>query len=256
MNNKKVIKNSLIVSFEADFRARCINEKVAQKNIEHFIKVNQELFEQKAEIIIQEYESSLFQKVTDRIIIDFKDSIDQNKLSIKDYLNNLESAMNENHSSISNNISSISEQQRRTRIQILEDEIENIQLDLIMLKKHQSTLDKIAQKEASKVSWYFVIIAFLSLCLWCFLIYIFEWDKMEKWTYLSGGIVVVTNAIYFAIFERNFTSKDLRTVKFEEQKSHNYGLYKFDTAYISRIECVLENKKSELKELSLSCIKV
>lgn len=251
MKNRDKIKSALILFIEEDMRNECTDKRISsKKSIDEFIQISKNKIEQSAEIIIQEYENHLLKRISDEIILSVKENLDQNKLSIKDLVTGLLATVNQNHSNLFNNISGISELQRRIRMQILEEEIEAIQLDLGILRKHQQTLDKIAKHESRKVSWMFVLIAFASIILWSILIYKFHWDNMEKWTYISAAILVLLNAIYFAIFERNFNSQNLKNEKYEKIKTFNYSLHKFDTAFLARIEHLLENKKNELKNLS------
>ena len=107
-----------------------------------------------------------------------------------------------------------------------------------LLKNHEKALDKIASLKANKTSWYFVLLSFISLAIWCFVIYKFGWNDMEQWTYIFTLLLVVVNLIYYAVFEKNFTNETLKEEKLKKVKVHIFQLYKFDNNQTSKINYI------------------
>jgi hypothetical protein len=249
MKNRDIILKAIIIFLKEEMRNEC-KDDLSRQNIEKTFESYKSMIELSADMIIMEYEKCLFKQISEGIISNLKGIFGTNELLMNDLLHKVITTIRDNYSDLTDNILNMSELQRRIRIQILEDEIENCQLDIIMLKKHQEVLDKIAKKEANKESWYFVLLALISLIAWIILIYLFRWDILEKWTFLSGIALILLNAIIYAIFGGNIFSETFKKERFEKRKSYNYDLHKFDTSFLERFDKTLQQKKNELKELA------
>ena len=96
----------------------------------------------------------------------------------------------------------------------------------------------------------FSVLCVLSLIAWCGLIYYFSWDEMEKWTYISALVLIAINSIYFAVFEKNLTSQNLRQSKLEKHKKQIYSVYKYNDEFYEYVCKKLELKKEQISILN------
>lgn len=247
INRKDDIRKALILFLSEDMRADNKDNPI----VDELIARAKPALTLSADTILREYETILYDEFSTKIINVLNESLEHSKLSNKELFLGLTATLNQNHLSLSDCVLKISELQKSFRIQVLEEEIETIQLELNALRKQQQALDNIAKKESNKISWFFALFALTSLSFWAYLVFVkYDWNKMEPWTYISLLIVAFLNAIYYAIFERNLTSENLRQEKFEKIKSHNYDLHKFDMTCFNRIEQLIKDKEVELKNLS------
>lgn len=245
MKNRMKIKDALILYLEKELRLKCKNDGVPDRYVDKFILSSKEDLEQGAEIILKEHDDFLIDTFSEAIVYKLGENLSSDENFLRATFQDLKNIITSNHNSLNNGINLLSVYNQI----ILNEEIQRLEDDYELLINHKEALERIAKIEANKVSWGFTILFFSSLILWCFLILKYGWDAMEKWTYISGLIIILLNGIYYAIFEANFTSESLRKKKYEKMVKHIFQLYKFDLTQIPKTKNKLDKKRVELERL-------
>jgi len=242
MKNRERIKGALLLSLREETRKECKDRGLTRKNTEEFLISRTEKYDRLCEQIIKEYDEFLINTLVNELSSTLRQSVEKDNQIIISHFQGIVDTANKN-------IANLSSYHKFIREKVLDEEILHLEGDLELIKQHKKALERIAISEANRVSWYFVLPHFVSVIIWCGLIYKNGWDEMEKWTWISTGILIFLNALYRAFYKMNFSSEDLRKEKLKKATEHVYQLYKFDDEKVKRYEKILESKKKELEKI-------
>ena len=250
MRNRDVIKEALVFSIRNEAREQCKNKGLSSRKTDEFLEERKNAFDQLAELALTQYDDFLIGKLAIELGQKLKDDLKKDNDSVNGIIDNLVEVISKNHENIGGKIRSLTIYHRTIREKILEEEIIHLESDCELLCKHKEALDLIAEERSKKVSWMFFIISILIFFGWGILIYRYEWDNMEMWTYMSGLGLIILNLGYYLVFNKKMTNEQMRSDKLEKEKNRIYKLYKFEQSLIDKNKSILEKKKIELETMS------
>lgn len=258
MESRDFLKKTIVTGLEEGYRNSDIKNHINLSNlidesaIEKKVNDQRKFFDDLAEKWIRDFETYLLLVLGERIATTVQEKMTSHDIAVKESIHELILSNEKNHSCLLGSITGVYDFQKKARMQILEEEIEKIGIYHNILKRHQDALDKKAKLESRKVSWMFLLIAIVSTSAWIYVIVKWKWEKVEQWTFIlgSGCVLFLFNSLYYAIFERHFTSESLQKEKYEKLKLEKYDIHKFDVLYLETIKTLLEKKKEEYSQLT------
>ncbi|NIM12041.1 MAG: hypothetical protein GTO45_07975, partial [Candidatus Aminicenantes bacterium] len=139
---------------------------------------------------------------------------------------------------------------KEKQLEELEDKITKIREELKSEEINKEACDKMAKIRADHSSWGLVGFNVVVLAVWAVLIFIvYDWNIMEPWTYLAGGLMIVINSLYFAIFKKRLNSEEIRARRLRKEKKRLYRKYEVNIDKIDRLRSDLKQLESQKKAL-------
>ncbi len=133
----------------------------------------------------------------------------------------------------------------------LEDKIKKISIELETEENRKAECDKMAERKANRSSWWIVAFDAMTVAMWAFLIFISNWNIMEKWIFLvsSTGLGTIISALYFAIFRRKLTSAAIKANRLENEKDKLYNLYGVNKNKVNHLREKLQEAESQKENI-------